>query len=546
MLERLTIRNVGGLSSCSMSFGGGLTVLTGESGAGKSSVVRAVELAAGQRSRASLVRASEDCASVNAEFSVPAALALPGAPSDGRLTVRRELSRAGRGRSLLCDSPVSASFYASVMGRLVRIQSQFAQMDLLDAERRLAIVDACGATGPLLSELGSAFAAAASKEREVKEIEARRSAIESRYANASEVVPLAARIEAASGSEASIEREMAEVSRRVKAEATLSECLGRLTGGMSGRGLLDELESVYSRAASVLEPDNCGSITQVSGEGIALLRSAEDAVRSSLSAVRGARDALEELEARLGLLRKLKRMAGVHDEAELVEYCRAAAEGLRWLEESRVTLASAREAALALRRRASAIAMSLRSERKAAAIALSERVSAALGDLDMGGMGFRVSFSELPKLRRNGADEVAFEMFEKEQAQKNARGGRVDKIASGGELSRLLLALQVSMPDEMLPPTLVFDEVEAGLGGRAAVLAGMKLKALARVCQVILVTHEASIAALADAHYVVVRRNGESSVEPVEGEPRVSELARMLSGAPDMPEAREHARRLLE
>jgi DNA repair protein RecN (Recombination protein N) len=125
------------------------------------------------------------------------------------------------------------------------------------------------------------------------------------------------------------------------------------------------------------------------------------------------------------------------------------------------------------------------------------------------------------------------------------RSGRVDKIASGGELSRLLLALQLSLPDEWLPPTLVFDEVEAGLGGKAAVLSGLKLQELSRRCQVLLVTHEASIAALGDLHYVVRKQDGESRVSKVEGEDRVHEVARMLAGNPDLPEAQEHARRLL-
>ena len=130
--------------------------------------------------------------------------------------------------------------------------------------------------------------------------------------------------------------------------------------------------------------------------------------------------------------------------------------------------------------------------------------------------------------------------------QDGSRVGRVEKIASGGELSRLLLALQLSLPDEWLPPTIVFDEVEAGLGGKAAVLSGMQLKKLSRKCQVILVTHEASIAALGDSHILIQRLEGESFMKEIDGEERVKEIARMLSGSPDMSEAREHAKILLK
>ena len=153
---------------------------------------------------------------------------------------------------------------------------------------------------------------------------------------------------------------------------------------------------------------------------------------------------------------------------------------------------------------------------------------------------FGINFEGTQKLSRTGADSVEFTLTE------GSRSGRVEKIASGGELSRLLLALQLSLPDEWLPPTIVFDEVEAGLGGEAAVLSGMQLKELSRKCQVILVTHEASIAALGDTHVLIQRDGGETSTRGIEGEERVKEIARMLSGFPDMAEAQEHAKILLE
>ena len=158
----------------------------------------------------------------------------------------------------------------------------------------------------------------------------------------------------------------------------------------------------------------------------------------------------------------------------------------------------------------------------------------------MTGIEFGIALTGLQKLSRNGADSVEFTLSD------GMRSGRVEKIASGGELSRLLLALQLSLPDEWLPPTIVFDEVEAGLGGRAAVLSGLQLKKLSRKCQVILVTHEASIAALGDSHVLIQRTEGETFTNSITGDERVKEIARMLSGAPDMAEAQEHAKILLE
>ena len=157
----------------------------------------------------------------------------------------------------------------------------------------------------------------------------------------------------------------------------------------------------------------------------------------------------------------------------------------------------------------------------------------------MSGITFDINFTGLQKLRRDGADDVEFLLTD------GTRSGAVGKIASGGELSRLLLALQLSLPDEWLPPTIIFDEVEAGLGGMAAVLSGLQLKKLSQKCQVILVTHEASIAALGDSHILIQRADGESAMKNITGEERVREIARMLSGSPDMSEAQEHARILL-
>lgn len=158
----------------------------------------------------------------------------------------------------------------------------------------------------------------------------------------------------------------------------------------------------------------------------------------------------------------------------------------------------------------------------------------------MGESVFSVKLLPLGKIRSGGADEISFTL--------SAGGSEempVNKSASGGELSRILLALQLAMPEESLPPTLVFDEVEAGLGGKAALLAGYKLLALSRKTQVILVTHEATIASLADHHFLVKKTADCVEVKKLERNDRVGEVARMLSGDASLQEAREHAERLL-
>ena len=185
------------------------------------------------------------------------------------------------------------------------------------------------------------------------------------------------------------------------------------------------------------------------------------------------------------------------------------------------------------------LAMSLGSMRISSAKRLEERVNAVLAELGMEGFKLVVQVNEQDKARSTGAEDVNFLL-----AVNDEMTGPVS-VRLGGELSRLLLALEIALPDDQLPSVLVFDEVEAGLGGRAALLAGYKLKELSRRCQVILVTHEATIASMADQHIVVQKDRDESVIKEVHGDQRIREVARMLSGDYESEEALAHAEQLL-
>jgi len=516
-----------------------------------------MELAAGKRAQSSLIRAGEEEASVDAIFHTSvrfSELEDEQQPAEGAFLTRRAFSRGRGTRAALQGVQAPVTLYSSSVGRMIHIQSQFAQMDLLDPGRQLAMIDSCGGDKlrSFLRELKTAVERAYLKEREIKSITDRRADIERRYANASEVIPLVKKVNITEGLEASLESEIAEIARRIAGGAKMSQGFDRLTGGISGRGLLDELANVCEVLSGCLtdsekaEEKAANECARLWKDGLQNLRDFADIVRRHAGTSPEVLSVeSENLERRLGSLRKLRRLSGAKNEAELLTYCRNAEQEMAWLEESYDLLEKTSVEARELRRQASQLAMSIRETRKRAAGALESRVNALLGDLAMDGTSFSISFVELQKLRRDGADGIEFTLFTN-KGSATERGGKVEKIASGGELSRLLLALQLSLPDEWLPPTLVFDEVEAGLGGRAAVLSGLKLKELSRKCQVILVTHEASIAALGDRHYVVKKEGGESSVVILDSEERVREIARMLSGDPNLPEAQEHAKRLLQ
>lgn len=544
MLEELRLWNVGGIGQTALSFDRGLTVITGESGAGKSSIVRALELVAGARGQASLIRGGEEEAGAEATFST--AVRFPDLedslqPEEGALFARRVLPRGDRARAALQGIHVPLGTYAQAMGRLLRIQSQFAQMELLDADRQLSMVDSCidSEARAAARELRTVFDQARACDRELRGMAERRAEIERQYANAGEVLALVRKVRPEPGLEGALESEIGAINRRLAQQDRARQNLDRLCGGLSEQGLLDELRSIGESLLEILPEEEHSKARHSLTEGVQAFTDVAETVREGLEG--HANEAMERdrLESRLGALRRLKRLSGTRTEDELLAYCRDAAESLEWLETSYAQLEDLSQRSRDLKRRASALALVLREGRRTAASALEARVNALLADLGMEGVEFSVVLKELTKLRRSGADEAEFLLTA------GKRSGRVDKIASGGELSRLLLALQLSLPDEWLPPSLVFDEVEAGLGGRAAVLSGVKLKELSRRCQVVLVTHEASIAALGDAHILVRREGGESQVRRVEGEERVTEIARMLSGTPNLAEARDHARRLL-
>ncbi|MBQ9564051.1 MAG: AAA family ATPase [Synergistaceae bacterium] len=556
MLESLRLWNIGGIRNAELRFGPGLTVITGESGTGKSSVVRALELAAGKRSEGQFLRAGEDEGGAEARFLTEEpfpGLDDPLQPEGGVALARRVLTRGESGGGLgsspgvrshasLQGVRVPLATYSLALGRLVHIQSQFAQMELLDGDKQLAMIDSCTPAEfrDVALELRRTFEQAQERDKKLKAMTRRRAEIEQRYANANEVLALVRRVSPEPGMEAQLEGEISTLARRISQRERAQENLNRLSGGLSEQGLLSETRNALDSLVGLLsDAEERRQSQRAATEALHVL---EDIVEAARGMVEGGTEELQErerLEARLGALRRLKRLSGAEDEAELLAYCQDAAENLEWLERSYPQLEEASKESLELKRRANALAMELRRGRKDAAERLSERVNALLGDLAMGGTVFEAHFQELPKLRRTGADEVEFAL------RAGKRLGRVDKVASGGELSRLLLALQLSLPDKWLPPTLVFDEVEAGLGGRAAVLSGMKLKELSRRCQVLLVTHEASIAALGDAHILIQRIEGESRIRPIDGVERVREIARMLSGSPDLKEAQEHARTLL-
>jgi len=545
-LEELYVKDIGGIRSAAVGISGRFTVITGESGSGKSSLIRALELIAGRRAQSSVVRGGEEIGEALALFTASKIPALPEElqPQDNSWTVRRTVSRGGGSKSYIQEKPVPLSLLAAAMAPCMAIQSQFAQLELLSADKQMDIVDGCGGQEllGLRDSLRRAFERAIEIERELVALKRWRKEAEERLQGMAPVIDMAKSLELYPSCEEEWERELSSLDERIGRCERLERVLNRFYGGKGGGGLVEEIESACLELCSFIDPSKGREPSRLADSAVDYLRrllrlGQEEASKESISELE---DERERLEAKLGRLKKCMRLAKVESADELIERCDEAEREMKMLVETRGKSSEMQGLLTEEKKRVKELAMSLRSMRISSAKRLEERVNAVLAELGMEGFKLVVQVNERDKVRSTGAEDVNFLL-----AVNDEMTGPVSKCASGGELSRLLLALEIALPDDQLPSVLVFDEVEAGLGGRAALLAGYKLKELSRRCQVILVTHEATIASMADQHIVVQKDRDESVIKEVHGDQRIREVARMLSGDYESEEALAHAEQLL-
>jgi DNA repair protein RecN (Recombination protein N) len=526
VLEELHIGGFGVIAEASLEFAPGLNVLTGETGAGKTMVTGAIALALGSRATQGLVRAGARSLSVEARFVVddpPAEVA--DWVEDRELILARTITADGKNKASLNGRLAPASALSASGSPLVEIHGQNQAERLASPAAQMAFVDRFAGPDHLalldrFREVHAALRVArealaeldrAVRERErqkdllayqVREIEAAGVAAgemealaeeERRLANAERILELAAVAEAALGDEGTATDRVREGAEAMRAASTLDSRAAILANRL---------------ASMAAESDDVHSEVRRYRESVEL-----DPAR------------LAQVRDRIQALKGLERKYGDGEEGIL-----------RYLGEARSTLAGlegdeGRRAGLAteiaeLSDERSRIAAGVSHYRRDAAPRLAELLTGELRELGMSGARLDVELRSLEEPGPDGAESVEF-LFSGGPAQPHLP---LAKVASGGELSRTMLACRSVMADVDDVPTLVFDEVDAGIGGRAAVALGKRLGALARHRQVLVVTHLAQIAAKADRHFVVAKEKGTAAVRPVVGDERVAELARMLSG----------------
>ncbi len=549
MLASLSIRDVVLIDKLELAFDRGLGVLTGETGAGKSILLDALGLALGERAEAGLVRQGAEKARVSATFELEArhpAFALLADNDieieDDHLVLRRVLGADGRSRAYVNDQPVSVGLLRALGDSLVEVQGQFAQRGLLDPKTHLALLDAFGGLHTQAREVAHRHAAwrAAAKARAEAEAafeQARADETFLRHA-VEELRQLAPR----AGEEAELGEER---SFLMNAE--------KLIAAMTAAGEeLGAADTALARALRHLEQAAPKAGGRLDGVLAALERAAAEAgeAQADLSAVSADLEIeparLQEIDERFFALKDAARKHGCEADA-LPALLARLEEQLAGIETGGERLSELARAQQAARDAYAEAAEALSAARAATALRLDAAVNAELAPLKLEKARFatRLVPQEESGWGRHGKDAVAFEVA----TNPGSAPGPLARIASGGELSRFLLALKVVLSAVSPIVTLVFDEVDSGIGGATAAAVGERLARLAQARQVLVVTHSPQVAARGTAHYLV--RKDSRTATTVTGVARLDpgqrreEVARMLSGATVTDEARAAAEKLM-
>ncbi len=550
MLVGLTIRDVVLIDRLDLAFRPGLCVLTGETGAGKSILLDSLGLALGARAESGLVRNGAAQAAVTAEFSLganhPAWRLLDEhgiETAEGEsLVLRRTLTPDGRSRAFVNDQPTSVGLLRQLGEGLVEIQGQFEQRGLMDPGTHRALLDGFGGYGAEIEAMGKAWRAWRQAEERRAEQAA---AIEKARADEDYLCHAMTELDALDpkpDEEEALAEQRAVLVHREKLLEAMGSALNDLGGAERGmHGASRVLERVRDRAAGRLD----AAVAALERAAVEAREAVEqlEAVTREMELEGGNLEAIEE---RLYALRALARKHGVAV-ADLPPLRAAMAQRLGALEDSGDALQRLTREAQEARAAYVKLAERIGTARRKTAGAFDAAVMRELAPLKLEKARFRTVIASLPESEwaEGGAERVHFEVA----TNPGAPPGPLNRIASGGELSRFLLALKVVLAKVSPVPTLVFDEVDSGIGGAVAAAVGERLQRLGEELQVLVVTHSPQVAAKGAWHWRVAKEQGarttRTRVEELTAEERREEIARMLSGSAVTPEARAAADSLL-
>ena len=550
MLIELRIRDYAVIRDLTLELGPGLSALSGETGAGKSIIVGALSLLLGERASSDKVRTGAERAMVEAVFDVsshPKVRArvkeLGIEAEDGLLILRREVAAAGRNRAWINESPTTARTVGELGRSLVDLHGQHEQQTLLRKDTQRNILDAFAEAEPDATAVEEAFQSLARVEARLKELQEHRRELTSRVDFL--------RFQMSELDEANVQpgedEVLAEESRRLENSEELLVESTRIHGELySDEGAITEKISAQVQTLARLkewDPSLEGPHEELQEAYHRLAEVGRD-LSDYVGTVRHDPERLEEVRSRLDLIHSLKRKYGPTSDDVIAARDRVRSE-LDDLEDGRWDEDALASEVDAMRSSLISAAAGLSKKRRDAATRLEKEVEALLPDLGLPAGTFKVQMDILPEVGSHGAENVEFLV----SVNAGFPPTPLAAVASGGELSRVMLTLKAILAQVDQIPTLVFDEIDAGIGGKVATLVAAKLKDVARYHQVFVVTHLPQLASRARSHLLVEKKDGEglaaTDVKGITGDARVREIARMLGGDPESETSQEHARELL-
>jgi DNA repair protein RecN (Recombination protein N) len=553
MLIQLSIRDIVLIERLDLSFESGLSVLTGETGAGKSILLDSLSLALGGRGDGGLVRHGEDKGQVTAVFDVEGAhgarklLRDNGIDDDGDLIFRRIQSSDGRTRASINDQPVSVQLMRQAGQMLVEIHGQHDDRALTDTDAHRTLLDAFTGLTEEVQQLSGLYRAWRDAERSYR---AHRAKVEAAAREADYIRASVEELEGLSpqdGEEDELAEQRSRMQKSERIAGDISEASEFLNGNSSPvpliASMVRRLERKSHEAPGLLE-----ETVELLDQALNYLSNAQMEVEAALRRTEFDPRELERVEERLFGLRAAGRKYSV-PVADLPALAEKMVSDLADLDAGEERLGELEKLAAAAKVLFDQAAVIVSEKRRQGAVALSDAVMEELPALKLERARFMVEVASNPEAAAaDGIDTVEFHV----QTNPGTRPGPIMKVASGGELSRFLLALKVALADRGSAPTLVFDEIDTGVGGAVADAIGQRLKRLSAKVQVLSVTHAPQVAARAGTHLLISKGPAAEGsdkiatrVATMEPEHRTEEIARMLAGASVTDEARAAAKRLL-
>ena len=549
MIESLDISHLGVIAKAHVDFGPGLVVVTGETGAGKTMVLSSLQLLLGARADAALVRSGEERLSVDGIFSVTPDIAARVEEAGGfvegdELIVGRSVRAAGRSRAHLGSRPVPASVLADIVGSMVTIHGQSDQIRLTGESAQRRALDQFGgpAHGALLEEYRSAFRCAVEVKHRLDSLRGDASERAEELEDLRAAIQQIEELDPVSGEEEDLVREAARLTNVEDLRALVGVALGYLKGDDWGdyAGAVEAARHAYAQLDDAARFDE--AVAEFVGRArnqVLELEALADDVSSYVSRLDADPERLAQIHARRAAIKDALRGRAADIDGLLVwrDEARARVDELSSPGSDPATvereLAAAQERVLECGHRVTQSRARLAQE-------LAAGVNEELHALSMPDATLQID-CEPTKPTSNGCETVVFRL----QPHPHAPARPLGQGASGGELSRVMLALELMLGRTEASSTFIFDEIDAGIGGQTATEVGARLKRLASSRQVIVVTHLAQVAAFGDQHLVIEKNDGTTNVREVRGDEREAELTRMMGGDPHSAAARRHASQVL-